>query len=177
MKKVYFNLNYAGKPGEQLLTNCFKKLQRSLNCKVKFVPKYTVTKMSFFTNMKDKLNKLSKSCVIYRFSCPGCDASYIGITNRTLHVRTKEHASCQESAISTHLTNCSGVEHIFNLFNVFENDVDVNDFKLNLVRENTSIIDQCNNWNVLLFKEAFHIKEKNPSLNNGVKASRDFKLF
>ena len=75
-------------------------------------------------------------------------------------VRTKEHASCDESAISAHLSNCTGVEHIFNLFNAFENDVDVNDFKLKLVRQNTSIIDQCNNWNVLLFKEAFHIKEK-----------------
>ena len=64
--------------------------------------------------------------------------------------RTKEHASCEESAISAHLTNCSGVEHVFNMFNAFENDVDVNDFKLNLVRDNTLIIDQCNNWNVLL---------------------------
>ena len=36
--------------------------------------------MSFFTNMKDKLNKLSKSNVVYPFSCPGCESSYIGKT-------------------------------------------------------------------------------------------------
>ena len=53
----------------------------------------------------------------------------------------------------------------------------LNEFRLNLVRQNTRIIDESNIWNVLLFKEAYHIKEKCPILNNGVKASREMQLF
>ena len=53
------------------------------------------------------------------------------------------------------------------------NDVNTHEFRLNLVRQNTRIIDQSNNWNVLLFNEAYHIKEKYLILNNGVKASSE----
>ena len=167
---VFLNLNYAGGQGELLVNNCFKKLRRCLNANVKLVPKYTVTKLSYFTNMKDKLNKLDKSSVVYNFTCPGCKSSYIGKTDRTLFVRTKEHATRKDSAISNHLDSCPDVKHIFDLFNTLENDVDSKEFRFNTVRDNTTIIDQSSNWNVLLFKEAFHIKEKSPILNNGVRA-------
>ena len=56
-------------------------------------------------------------------------------------------------------------------------DVKTHEFRLNLVRQNTRIIDQSNNWNVLLLNEAYHIKEKCPILNNGVKASWEMQLF
>ena len=45
--------------------------------------------------MKDKMNKLSKSNVVYQSSCPGCESSYIGKTERTLLERTKEHELVQ----------------------------------------------------------------------------------
>ena len=48
--------------------------------KINFICQYFVTKISFFTNMKDKLNKLSKSNDVYQVSCPGCESSYIGKT-------------------------------------------------------------------------------------------------
>ena len=44
--------------------------------------------------MKDKLNKLSKSNVVYQYSCPGCESSYIGKTERTLFERAKEDLTC-----------------------------------------------------------------------------------
>ena len=53
----------------------------------------------------------------------------------------------------------------------------MHEFNFNLVHQNTRIIDESNIWNVLLFKEAYHIKEKCPILNNGVKASREMLLF
>ena len=37
------------------------------------------------------------------------------------------------------------------------------------VRSNTKIIDSDDNWNLLLYKEAYHIKRSSPSLNNGLK--------
>ena len=138
---------------------------RSTNQKVNFVCRYSVTKISFFTNMKDKLNKLSKSNVVYQFSCPGCESSYIGKTDRTLFERTKEHVTR------------ANVKNQFSINNLIPNDVNTHEFRLNLVRQNTRIIDESNNWNVLLFKEAYHIKGKFPILNNGAKASREMQLF
>ena len=152
-------------------------MRRSTNQKVNFVCRYSVTKTSFFTNTKDKLNKLSKSNVVYQFSCPGCESSYIGKTERTLFERTKEHIIRADSAIEVHLNNCSNVEHLFSINNLILNDINTHEFRLNLVRHNTRISDQSNNWDVLLFKEADHIKEKCPILNNGVKACRKIQLF
>ena len=150
---------------------------RSTNQNVNFVCHYSVTKISFFTNMKDKLNKLTKSNAVYQFWCPGCESYYIGKTEQTLFERTKEHVTSADSAPKGHLDNCLNVEHLFSINNVILNDVNTHEFRLNLVRLNTRIIDESNNWNVLLFKEAYHIKEKCPILNNGVKASREMQLF
>ena len=174
---VFINIDYPGEKGEHLLKKCFKKLGRSTNQKVNFVCRYSVTKISFFTNMKEKLNKLSKSNVVYQFSCPGCESSYIGKTDRTLFERTKEHVTRADSAIKGHFDNCLNVKHLFSINNLTLNDVSKHEFRLNLVRQNTRIIDESNNWNVLLFTEAYHINEKCPILNNGVKASREMQLF
>ena len=95
----------------------------------------------------------------------------------TLFERTKEHKTRADSAIKGHLDNCSNVEHLFSINNLMLNDVNTHEFRLNLVRQNTRIIDQSNNWNVLLFKEAYHIKNKCLNLNNSVKASREMQLF
>ena len=112
------------------------------------------------TNMKDKLNMLSRSNVVYQFSCPGCESSYIGKTDRTLFERTKEHVTR------------ANVKNQFSINNLIPNDVNTHKFRLNLVLQNTRITDESHNWNVLLFKEAYHFKEKCPVLNTGVKASR-----
>ena len=127
--------------------------------------------------MRNKLNILSKPNVVYKFSCPGCDFSDIGKTEQTLFERTKEHVNRADSAIKGHLDNCSNMVHLFFINNLELNDVNMHEFRLNLVRQNTRIIDQSYNWNVLLFKEAYHIKEESPIFNNGVKGSRGMQLF
>ena len=48
---------------------------------------------------------------------------------------------------------------------------------VHLVCHSARIIDQSNNWNFLLSKEPYHIKEKYRILNNGVKAAREMQLF
>ena len=45
------------------------------------------------------------------------------------------------------------------------------------VKENISIINRARRWEILLFKVALHMKEKNRILNNGLKASKELKLF
>ena len=64
----------------------YKSLKREIN--VKFVTNCKTTKMSFFTNTKDKIPRLSQSSVVYKFICPGCSSSYIGKMKQTLHERT-----------------------------------------------------------------------------------------
>ena len=44
-------------------------------------------------------------------------------------------------------------------------------------RRNTIIFDRGNNWNVSLFKEALMIKKHRPSLNCGLKESKELQLF
>ena len=45
------------------------------------------------------------------------------------------------------------------------------------VKENINITDRARRWDILLFKEPPHIKEKNPTLNNGLKTSKELRLF
>ena len=95
--------------------------------------------------MKHKLNKLSKSNVAYQFSCPGRESSYIGKTERTFFERTKDHVTHADSAITGHIDNCLNVEHLFSINNLILNDVNTHEIRLNLVRQNTGIINEWNN--------------------------------
>ena len=103
--------------------------------------------------------------------------NYIGKTERTLFERTKEHETRADSAIKGHFDNCLNVKHLFSINNLILNDVNTHEYRLNLVRQNTRIIGESNNWNVLLFKEGYHVKGKYPILNYAVKASWEMQLF
>ena len=50
-------------------------------------------------------------------------------------------------------------------------------YSIAAVKENISITVRARPWDIILFKEALHIKEKNPTLNNGLKAFKGLKLF
>jgi len=131
--------------------------------------------------MKGKTPLLSKSNVVYKFSCPGCDQSYIGKTNRTLKERTIEHAwDDNNSVVKQHINTCEGFNFIKSLHNLNIDDelpVNCRDFNINTIQDHTKVIAQADNWVVLLFKEALMIKSNNPSLNSGLAASRDLQLF
>ena len=58
------------------------------------------------------------------------------------------------------------------LFNVNNHDVKFDKFDINLIRSNTIVLDKADNWDKLLFKEAFLIKLHKPPLNTGLKASK-----
>ena len=50
-------------------------------------------------------------------------------------------------------------------------------YSVTTVKENISVSDKTRRWDILLFKEALHIKDKSPTLNNDLKASKELKLF
>ena len=135
------------------LYKCFKKEKR-----VKFVLQYETTKLSYFTNTKDKISLLSQSSVVYKFVCPGCSSSYIGKTGYTLWERKEEHAyknknQKEQRAIYEHLLTCEHYNHIVDLFNVDNNSFNFNKFNTGQIRNNATVIDKANNWNILLFKK------------------------
>ena len=61
--------------------------------------------------------------------------------------------------------------------NTIDDKFDLRLSRVNFVQMNTRIIDRHKNWNVLLFKEAIKIKEIKPTLNTGLKASKELQLF
>ena len=116
-------------------------------------------------------------------------SSYVGKTERTLSERTTEHAwSSNDSAIKFHLDSCDAFNDILCIHNMSPSlfsDTWFSDagsdnhraLRIELVQNNTTIIDRHNNWNILLFKEALKIKELKPCLNSGLKASKELQLF
>ena len=96
--------------------------------------------------------------------------------------RTTEHGwSDKNSAIRTHIDTCEGVQYLNNISNMFsERSLTHNEIRashISIVQSNVKIIDRDDNWNLLLLKEALHIKQLNPILNHGLMASKELSLF
>ena len=122
------------------LYKCLKKEKR-----VKLVLRYETTKLSYFTNTKNKILLLSQASVVCKFVCPGCSSSHIGKTERTLWWRTEEHAYKSnnqkgKSAIYEHLLRCEHYNHIADLFNADNNSFNLNKFNICQIRNNTILL-------------------------------------
>ena len=150
--RIYIKLKYSGETAVRLIKQCMKKLYKCFKKEkiIEFVLQYETTKLSFFTNTKDKISLLSQSSVVYKFVCPGCSSSYIGKTERTLWERTEEHAhksndQKEQSAIYEHLLTCEHYNHIVDLFNVDNNSFNLNKFNICQIRNNTTVFDKANN--------------------------------
>ena len=127
--------------------------------------------MTNFTNNKDPTPSIQQSNVVHEFKCPGCNANYIGKTERTLCERTHEHGwTNKDKPVYQHLMNCSGFQHILSInryHDIFPIDqtlgLDINqdlDFKNSLIqvgRNNTKVLDKALNWDILLIKEGVYI--------------------
>ena len=150
--------------------------------RVTFVVTYNTIKLSFYTNTKDCTDKLAHSYIIHKFCCLGCSKSYIGKTETTFFERINERAfKDKNSIVCNHINNCNGVKYLADLLNIDEVHIERDKFdkiyNITTVKENISIIDRARRWAILLFKEALHIKEKKLIFNNGLKASKEVKLF
>ena len=99
--------------------------------------------------------------------------TYVITTNRT-----KEHAWTQkDSAIYQHFKECSGWNHITGLLCMDSEPVDVRQLQINTVQNNIKVIGRSDNWQTLAFLETLAIKDRNPSLNSGIKAAKELSLF
>ena len=67
---------------------------------------------SFF-KYKDSIDKDLRSYLIYKYTCPSCNAGYIGCTNRHFRTRIFEHLGVSARTGSTTIHRASGIsKHI-----------------------------------------------------------------
>ena len=71
-------------------------------------------------------------------------------------------AVTRRARYTIHIANSKGVSYLVDLLNINNNSVerkkfDKKTFSLNIVKENTCIINKARQWNILLFKGALKI--------------------
>ena len=71
-KKIWLDLPYNGKLGENLVTYLIKKLKRCFKVNVKIIVKVRTNKLSMFCPTKDRISWNQKADAIYIIQCPGC---------------------------------------------------------------------------------------------------------
>ena len=179
---IWFNLPFLGTEGEHLVKKCVRRLKHNFRTCVKIKVHYKTHKMAMFCGLKDKVPSNLQSHVIYEFCCPGCHSKYIGKTDRNFGTRLDEHGSInndQTSAISSHLLSCTHFHEMVSLINIGNSDdsINVQSHVLEAVRKHTNIVARNDNWVQLCFLETLFYKRNSPSLNDGLKAMKTFKLF
>ena len=120
-----------------------KKYCNNLNIKLAF----SSFKIKNLLAVKDRVNKSLRSCIVYKFTCAGCNSVYIGETSRHLSTRVREHLfTDKNSHIFKHLKTSIPCK--------------------NLCSENCfKVLDSASNYHNLKIKEALHIMWERPNLN------------
>ena len=80
----------------------------------------------------------------------------------------------------TRKAQCETTYSIVNIDTIADNDEEELSqpwFARHALENGIKILDSDSNWNRLLYKEALCIERNDPSLNRGLKASRQLKLF
>ena len=148
----YYKLPYIG----HISTDVKRKINRFCKfcCKILSIQiVLTPFKIADMFNVKDPIPKFLKSFVVYKFVCPGCNASYIGETSRYLSTRIKEHLETDKKS------------HIF--ANLVSNET----CKALRTENCSEIIESASTPFKLKLKEAMHIICRKPSLNKHVRIS------
>ena len=153
---IYFSLPYTGYTGLQLRKNLRKLFQKNFpHLNIRIIFKTGPALRNWFT-VKERLPKLMRSNIVYKYQCGSCSATYYGETTRHFTVRIHEHLgksfrtnkpiSVTPSAVLQHIRQTGHTSTV----------------------DNFSIISSANNNFELLLKESLLIHRDRPSLNNQV---------
>ena len=154
-KSVYASIPYFGSQSVKLkekIISLVSKYYPYVNLKLISV---NHNKIQTYFNYKDRLPKCSRFCVIYKFSCPCAQGSYIGMTKRPLRTRIAEHAGI--SPRTGNLIQCPSHSEIRNHVQICNNSIDENNFE---------ILSNPSNPSDLRILESLHIYKNKPNLNN-----------
>ena len=135
----YFKLPYVGSFTGETQKRLRKFVQRyCTDIEIKLV--FSSFKVGTMFSVKDPVPLDLRSRVVYKFSCAGCNACYIGETSRHLSTRVSEHLSRDKNShVYQHLRQSQACRRLAN--------------------ENWfSIVDCAPNKLQLILKEAMHIK-------------------
>ena len=145
---LYFKLPFLklSKFTQRKISMLAKKYCKNLNIRLAF----SSFKIKNLLTVKDRVHRSLRSCVVYKFSCAGCNSVYIGETTRHLSTRVREHlCTDKNSHIFKHLKNSPTCKSLCN----------ESCFK---------VLDSANNYHSLKIKEALHITWERPNLNKQV---------
>jgi len=151
----YFKLPFVGPFSSiaQRRIRCLtQRFCKNLEIKLVFAP----YKIKNLFSVKDVIPKTLRSCVVYKFSCAGCSACYVGKTNRHLATRVREHLTSDKNS------------HIFQHINRSETCTAL------CSEDCFSILDTASVSFQLKIKEALHIGWEKPLLNKQVNLSLSF---
>ena len=159
-KEVLLVLPFLGKVSLQVRTRLERLFSNSLpSCKLRIVFRSN-SRLSSFFKYKDMVSKAVRSKVVYKFTCAGCNSSYIGKTMRHLNVRAAEHVGVSALTGKRVVTKPTAVsEHLFDCGSSLPRMPCLDDF---LVLASAS-----NNFE-LEIKESLLIHRDKPQLNNNV---------
>ena len=179
---IWFNVPYAGPKGEFLVKSLIRKLRRYLKKNTRIVVRYRNKNLGIHCSTKDRIPPEQRSSIIYEIKCPGCGGQYIGKTDRCLSIRLSEHGTRNDQPMFRHLSQCTDFIEYTKMFAINEspNYVSFESHILNAVLQNYSILDYNTynfKWDQLCFLESYHIKQRKPKLNHGIRASKEFALF
>ena len=147
-----FYITYLGQISLQLRRKISRLLRKAYPCVDFRVVFRSGRHIEHFFPFKDRIPKNVCSHVVFKYSCSGCQACYIGKTSRHLLIRSREHLGIGKkgqpiktspSAISEHIKQTG---HCANL-------------------ENFTILEKANNEHDLLIFESLLILRDRPSLN------------
>ena len=124
--------------------------------------------------------KQQRNDVVYELTCLGCGKKHIGKTETNIATCIAQHCKRVDQPMNLHYSNCEPFKDMYMLLNVGSNvvaDSHHTDFMLSNTIDNCRILHSHQNWSQLLFLEAYAIKRFKPSLDVGLKASRELVLF
>ena len=164
-KELFIILPFLGSFSSITKKQLGKSLSQNLKlCKLRVIFK-TTNRLKNYFRFKDVVPKPLKSCQIYKYTCGGCNASYIGKTFRHLKVRVSEHqgVSPRTGKVLKGTSSTSVRDHML----ICDHKVEWDDF---------TVLGNEFNHNLLELKESLFINRDKPSLNRNI-FSQELSLF
>ena len=146
----YFKLPYIGY-FSSIAQKRIRRLSHFYCNNANIVLAFSSFKVGSLFSVKDPFPNGLRSCVVYKFSCAGCAACYVGETTRHFNTRVREHLETDRAShIFKHLETSPGCRSACS-------------------RNNFAIIDEASTRFALKIKEALSIVWEKPTLNTQVK--------
>ena len=126
---------------------------------------------------KDRISWNQKVNVICIIQCPGCHNDNANKTDRNLRTRLLEHGKKGDQPMFQHFQSCEKFSYKLNLYSLGDAFSDTSTVNLiehvyNSAIDNFKILKSCNNWAILQYLEAYHIKSKSPMIKVGLIVSK-----